>query len=147
MFRRLFLVLILSGCISGVVAAKNSSESLIDQGFAQVNQGNLDAAMDLLQQAVKEDPNSSLAHSRLGGVQVLKQDYKSGIQSFRQAIMLDQKNANAFVGMAVAYLQTGQYSMAKAALKEAENIDPSKKPEIGKVLTWIEQRSASTKVH
>jgi tetratricopeptide (TPR) repeat protein len=117
------------------------ASDLIRDGQALAEEGKLDDALAKLQQAVELDPNSALAHTRLGGIQVLKQDYALSIQSFQQAIMLDQANADAFVGMAVAYLHLGQYELAREALREAQRLDPSKQTEIEKVLTWLEQRS------
>lgn len=104
----------------------------------------MDEALATLTAAVEQYPDSSLAHTRLGGVQVLRQQYSQSIKHFQTAVMLDQSNANAFVGMAVAYLHMGQYGLAREALTEAEKMDPSKKAQIQKVLTWIDQRSART---
>jgi hypothetical protein len=46
----------------------------------------------------KTNPKSSLAYTRLSGTQVMGQDYSAAVDSFKQAIMLDASNANAFVG-------------------------------------------------
>ena len=113
----------------------------MQKGYEQAEAGQLDQAEQTLQTAVSKAPDSSLAYTRLGGVKVLRQQYGAGVQDFQQAIMLDQNNATAFVGMAVAYLHMGEQSLAKAALQEAMRLDPTKKPEIDKVLSWIEQRS------
>ena len=115
-------------------------ETLLQQGYEQTVAGNLERAEQTFQRAIGKAPNSSLAYTRLGGVKVLRQEYSAGIKDFQQAIMLDQNNPTAFVGMAVAYLHMGQQSLAKAALHEAMRLDPAKKPEIDKVLAWIEQR-------
>jgi Flp pilus assembly protein TadD len=42
--------------------------NLIEQGQSQAGAGQLDAALATLQQAVRTDPDSSLAYTRLGGV-------------------------------------------------------------------------------
>ena len=57
--------------------------------------------------------------------------------------MLDQTNAGAFLGMAMAYLHLGRYELARQSLNEAERLDPSKKAEISKVRTWLDSRSDS----
>lgn len=122
-------------------AAGNGVESLIEKGQEQAGQGRLDEALTTLNSAVEQHPESSLAYTRLGGVRVLRQEYSKSIESFQRAIMLDQSNANAFVGLAVAYLHLGQYTHAREALKQAEKLDASKKAEIGKLLAWIDKRS------
>ncbi|MGD8587262.1 MAG: tetratricopeptide repeat protein [Chromatiales bacterium] len=122
-------------------ATNGDIESLLQQGYAQTQAGELEQAEQTLQLAITKAPDSSLAYTRLGGVKLLRQQYSAGIKDFQQAIMLDENNATAFIGMAVAYLHMGQQNLAKAALHEAMRLDPSKKPEIDKVLAWIEQRS------
>jgi len=146
MHRRLLIVLAFSALLAGPVLAGNGAESLIQQGYEQTKEGQLDAALATLQQAVNQYPDSSLAHTRLGGVQVLRQEYSAGVKSFQQAIMLDQNNASAFIGMAMAYLHMGRRSLARQALVEAQRLDPTKKPEIDKVLAWIDQPKGSSSV-
>ncbi|MEN8178288.1 MAG: tetratricopeptide repeat protein [Pseudomonadota bacterium] len=141
MQRLLLISFILILFASGNALSGNSTDALLDLSYEQTKAGKLDDALSTLQQAVSEDPSSSLAHTRLGGIRVLRQEHSEGIKNFQQAIMLDQKNASAFVGIAVAYLHTSRYSLARAALNEAGKIDPSKKPEIDQVLAWIEQRT------
>jgi hypothetical protein len=62
------------------------------------------------------------------------------IQSFQRAISLDANNADAFVGMAMAYLHGGRYGQARSALVEAKRIAPDKGPKIDEVIAWIDQR-------
>ncbi|MCU7810401.1 MAG: tetratricopeptide repeat protein [Candidatus Thiodiazotropha sp. (ex Notomyrtea botanica)] len=121
--------------------AQDDVENLIQNALAQSESGNLDEAHTILLQAVETTPDSSLAYTRLGGVELLQQDYPSGIKHFQQAIMLDRSNADAFVGMAVAYLHLGRYALAREALNEAERLGPTKKQDIDKVLAWLDQRS------
>jgi tetratricopeptide (TPR) repeat protein len=144
MQRLLLIALTLTLLVSGNALGSNGTDALLDLSYEQTKAGKLDDALSTLQQAVNKDPTSSLARSRLGGIRVLRQEYSAGIKDFQQAIMLDQNNSTAFVGMAVAYLHMSQYSLARAALDEAGKIDPAKKPEIDKVLAWIEQRTQST---
>ena len=116
------------------------AESLIRQGETQLNEGKIPEALATLQQAVAADPKSSLAHTRLGGAQILSQEYVAGIESFKQAIALDPNNANAFVGMAVAYIHGARYPLARAALEEAKRIDPGKQADVDELIAWIDER-------
>lgn len=124
--------------------AASSTDSLLQQSYEQSKAGNLDEALKTLQLAVKNDPSSSVARTRLGGIHILRQEYSKGIQDFQQAIMLDQKNASAFLGLSVAYLHMGKYNLARASLQEAGNIDPEKQTEIDNVLAWIDERTGNS---
>ncbi len=120
--------------------AQDNADSLIQQAQVQSEAGDLEQSTSLLKQAIELAPDSSLAYTRLGGVQLLQRDYSSGIKSFQQAIMLDAENANAFIGLSVAYLHLGRYSLAREALKEASRLGPDKQQEINNVLAWLDQR-------
>lgn len=123
-------------------APASDARGLVEKGEAQLGAGKTDAAIKTLQQAIETDPKSSLAHTRLGGAQMMGQDYSAAVDSFKQAIMLDGSNANAFVGMAVAYLHAGRYALARAALDEAKRIDPSKQDKVDELIAWIDGRSS-----
>lgn len=114
MRRLLVLVFILPLTLVCHALANNSVEQFVDRAYEQTTVGDLDAALKTLQQAVAEHPQSSLAYTRLGGVRMLRKEYSDGIKDFQQAIMLDQKNASAFIGMAVSYLHMNQYGLARA---------------------------------
>jgi tetratricopeptide (TPR) repeat protein len=137
-----FIVLLL--CLPSW-AYSSAVEALIAQAESLLAEGRYAEASTLLRQAVADDPDSSLAYTRLGGVQLLQQHYRESIKSFQQAISIDQARTEAFIGMAIGYLHLGRYELAKAALHQAEKLDPGKKTEIDKVLSWLAQRSdAST---
>lgn len=115
---------------------------LVVQGESQLKTGQIDAAIETLRQAVATDPGSSLAHTRLGGALLLKQDYQPAIETFRKAIMLDGDNADAFVGMAIAYLHSGDYALARASLQEAKRIDPTKARKVDELIVYIDRRES-----
>ena len=139
--RDLFIAAVVSAAFSFSALAADAA-ALVKKGEEQLSAGEIDEAVATLQQAVVADPGSSLAYTRLGGAQVLTQDYSAGLESFKQAIALDANNANAFVGMSVAYLHSGRYSLARAALEEAKRIDPSKQEEADKLIAWIDRRES-----
>ncbi|MET0028585.1 MAG: tetratricopeptide repeat protein [Candidatus Thiodiazotropha sp.] len=120
--------------------AQESTEDLIAQAVAASEKGELKQARSLLLEAVAQSPDSSLAYTRLGGVQLLQQEYGPGIESFQQAIMLDKGNADAFIGLSLAYLHQGRHALAREALKEASKLGTAKQQEIDKVLVWLDQR-------
>lgn len=120
---------------------------LISQGDSLKDQGDFEGAAARYQEAVARDPASAQALFKLGGVQLVQQDYSDSIESFQRSLLLDQENANAFVGMAVAYLHMGSYKLAEAALEEAARIDPGKRKEVEKVQAWIDQRTREEEGH
>jgi Flp pilus assembly protein TadD len=94
----------------------------------------------VLREAVAAAPKSSPAYQRLGGAQLMSQDYAGSVDSFQRAISLDPTNAAAFVGMGMAYLHTGRFGQARAAMVEAKRLDPSKQDKLDEVIAWIDQR-------
>ena len=141
MKRLLVLSLSLFFLFGSPAFSDQSEDELLALSYEQTKAGNFDDALQTLQSAAKQLPESSTVHTRLGGVRILRKEYSAGIKDFQQAITLDQTNAAAFVGMAVAYLHMGKYNLARAALNEAATQDPTKQPEIDKVLSWIDQRA------
>lgn len=123
-------------------ARSADTATLINQGEASLKAGEIDAGLAQFRQAAEQDPKSSLAQTRIGGALMLKQNYGPAIEAFRQAIMLDGNNADAFVGMAMAYLHSGDYALARAALEEAKRIDPAKQEKIDAVIAYIDQRES-----
>jgi tetratricopeptide (TPR) repeat protein len=116
---------------------------LIAEGEQHLKSGEVDEGLSLFREALEQDPDSSLAYTRIGGAQLLKQEYGPAIDSFRRAIMLEANNADAFVGMAVAYLHNGDYALALACLEEAKRIDPSKQARIDDVIAYLDQRDGA----
>jgi len=138
----LLLVALLAGIGPMVANGADDVAGLINEGEAKLAAGDIDAGIAVLRRATEQDPESALAQTRLGGALVLKQDYVQAIETFRVAIAVDAGNAPAFVGMAIAYLHSGDYALARAAMEEARRIDPAKGADIDKLLAWIEQRES-----
>ena len=128
--------------VLGCPARAADAPGLVLQGESQMKTGQIDAAIETLRQAVATDPGSSLAHTRLGGALLLKQENAEAIETFRKAIMLDGDNADAFVGMAIAYLHSGDYALARASLEEAKRIDPAKAPKVDELIAYIDRRES-----
>ena len=115
---------------------------MIAAGEAQLAEGKTEEAIATLEGAVAVDPRSTLAHTRLGGARLMHQEYGAAIQDFRNALAADPNNADAFVGMAVAYLHSGDYALARAALGEARRLAPAKAAEIDQVLSYLDRRES-----
>lgn len=130
--------------IAAPVCAAQASD-LVREGEAKLQAGDIDAAVIILERAVEQDSDSALARTRLGGALLLRQDQAAAIVQFRKAIALDARNADAFVGMAVAEIHLGRYGVARAALEEAKSIDPEKGESVDAVIAWIDTRTDSAR--
>jgi len=139
-----YLLLALCAGVSADDASGPPIAALIAEGEQQMQQQDIAGAIETLRRAVAADPNSSLAHTRLGGAYLLNSQYDPAIEQFQRAISADATNADAFIGMAVAYLHSGRMGLAKAALEEAKRVDPSKGERIDQVMDWIDQRAEGT---
>ena len=137
-----FSALIALAILSQAASAADVS-GLIREGEAKLQAGEIEAAVPVLEQAVAQDARSALARTRLGGALLLKQDQAAAIVQFREAIMLDPRNAQAFIGMAVAEIHLGRYGLARAALVEAKGIDPAKGAEIDRLVVWLDGRGSA----
>ncbi|MBK5964565.1 hypothetical protein CCR95_10830 [Thiocystis minor] len=137
-----FSTLIALAILSQMAAATDVA-GLIREGESKLQTGEIDTAVRVLEQAVAQDARSPLAHTRLGGALLLKQDQTAAIGQFREAIMLDPRNAQAFIGMAVAEIHLGRYGLARAALVEAKGIDPAKGKEIDRLVVWLDGRGGA----
>lgn len=136
----LLLMLVLA---SVCCEAAPDAGALIEQGDRQAEAGELDAALQSYRLAIEADPASSLAHTRLGGMQMIRHEYPDSIASFRKAIGIDPDNAAAFIGMGIAYLHLGQYSLSRAALLEARQRSPQRRDEIEQLLAWLGNRASA----
>lgn len=132
-----------NGGAAEATEAEEKAASMIEKGEAELGRGETDAAISTLKAAVDIDPTSSLAHTRLGGALMLKQDYPGAIEQFQQAISLEDGNAPAFIGLGMAYLHLKQPGPAKAALTEAKRLDPAKQADIDRLLQRIENTAAA----
>jgi len=121
-------------------ASAAETDKLLEEGERLVNSGRYAEALGVYQRAAEQFPDSADAHFKLGGMQLIAHDYAGGVASFQRAISLDPGNANAFVGMAVAYIHMGRFPHAAAALDEAARIDPAKKERVADVRAWLERR-------
>jgi Tfp pilus assembly protein PilF len=145
--RPLFPVTLLLLLIAAPATATDTA-TLIQEGEAKLAAGDVDAGLALFEQAAAQDPKSSLVQTRIGGAHLLAQRHTQAVESFRQAIMLDGTNADAFIGMALAYLHQGDYTLARASLEEAKRIDPSKAPRVDEVIAYIDRRETeATSAH
>ena len=117
-----------------------ATDTMFSRADELAAKGEFDAAITAVQEVVDKHPDSSLAHQRLGGMLLLKGDNRQAIDSFRTAIGLDERNGRAFIGMGMAYIHMGSYTLARASFDEALSRQPELAGEINKVKDWLDAR-------
>ena len=138
------VTLIIFSLFSSFCYASADAKSSLEEGDRLYQAGNVKEALGFYEKAVKENPDSSTIWFKLARTQMLNSQNAASVKSYQKSITLDNSNALAFIGMAIAYLHIGQYNHAKASLSEAARIDPSKKAEVDKVLMQIENKLKSS---
>ncbi len=122
-------------------ASAEEVRAWIDAGNRHWEAGDLDRAAASYRSAIEQDASSVDAHMKLAGLQIARQEYRAGVETFQQAISLNPDNANAFIGMAIGYLHLGDHALAYAALEEALRIEPDKRDRIEPLMQQIEARA------
>lgn len=122
-------------------ALASGTETVMSEAEQASITGDWEKATTLYRQAVAQNPDSSLALSRLAGSLLATQKYSESIPLFQQAISKDASNAGAFIGMGIAYLHTGRYGAAQASFAEAKKLQPTRK-ELDDVIAWVDKKLA-----
>ena len=68
--------------------------------------------------------NKSAKHNEAGLASYAKQDYNSAIDSFTSAIALDNRKADYYINLAMAYIETGEYQNALTQIEFALQLEP-----------------------
>ncbi len=82
-------------------------------GLLAINAGDLQKAIEFINQAILIESKSSLFHSNLGEAYSRSGDCKKAIDSLLTAIKLDGKNQNAYFNIANIYKKVGDLKSAK----------------------------------
>lgn len=82
-------------------------------------------ALQLLDWIVAQNPESFDGHYYRGAAQVLAGQYEAAVQSFRQAVRIQDDSARAHVALAEALGQTDQHAEATDEYRRALELDPA----------------------
>ena len=85
-----------------------------DLGLLNLNNGELDLAIQNFKKALQIKNDFSLAYNNLGNAFKKKKDFETAIQIYQKAIKSDNKNAHAHYNLGILYFE-------KNKIKEAEN--------------------------
>lgn len=88
-------------------------------GIIQMNQD-----MQLLQDAVKQDPKNIVVWIKLGNLFMDSARYPEAIDAYEKALELDPKNVDVRVDMGTCYRRVGRADRAAEEFREAISINP-----------------------
>ncbi|HEV8579770.1 MAG TPA: hypothetical protein VGX68_11910 [Thermoanaerobaculia bacterium] len=91
-------------------------------------------ARSLYRQVLEAEPENTSALLDLGAYSFNKLDFGVAIQSFQKAAAIDPASAAAFYNLSQAYSESYMFDEQRAALKKAQDIDPTL------VNTWLAQQ-------
>ena len=122
-----------------------STNNLLDEGIKLFQEGNYDASIQKYNEALKVEPNNSIAYNLLGMAYRFKfnqtgtQEYKTKeIEYFKEAIDLDPKYWVAYKNLAATLYYLDRKKEAVPYLEKALELQPND-PEKSLLLQWIEE--------
>ena len=134
-------ILLIASCAD----QNESTNKLIDEGMKLFQEGNYDASIQKYNEALKVEPNNSIAYNLLGMAYRFKfnqtgtQEYKTKeIESFKEAIDLDPKYWVAYKNLAATLYYLDRKKEAVPYLEKALELQPND-PEKSVLLQWIEE--------
>ncbi len=110
----LLILFILSGTAEASMA---EARVKLEQAKLIFSDGRYAEAIELLNEVIDEDPQSTGAYAYLGLCQMAVGDFSSAVQSFEKTVTLDPAFTEGYVNLAWARLEDGQ---ADAALEDAQ---------------------------
>jgi Flp pilus assembly protein TadD len=82
----------------------NDPNIMVPLAAVYLRTGRYDAARELLTDAIKIYPNKGMAHQYMGFVQLKSKETDLAVESYKEAVRLDDKDWMAHKGLGVAYM-------------------------------------------
>jgi tetratricopeptide (TPR) repeat protein len=99
-------------------------EAQLNGGIVLLRQKNPAEALPLFEAAAAQKPNEFRPRYYLAESQLQTGDYSKAEESYRQALALDAKSADAQLGMAQTLVQQGRINDAAAYFRQAAQLEP-----------------------
>jgi tetratricopeptide (TPR) repeat protein len=96
----------------------------MNQGIALLNMGRVDAARQLLEQAVKQSSGDPHAWYNLGMMEKNSANAQAAIDAFHRVTEIDPNDADAWYFLGASYAQNKQYPEAIEAFQHALKLNP-----------------------
>lgn len=104
--------------------AAEQAKQFIEQAMQSLQGGQMQQALELIEKAIEQDPNSSEANVLKGIALSQLSQPDAATEAFRRAILLSPYNVKAYYNLAVHYFAIGQKTAAEEMAREAVRTDP-----------------------
>jgi tetratricopeptide (TPR) repeat protein len=103
-------------CFMGEVVTR---DTLNNSAYQKIHQGDFDGAISDLNEAIKRDPNYTVAYYNRGTAKMEKEDYAGAAADFEKAIELKTRMEEVHNNLGLARLNSGDYDGALIAFDES----------------------------
>ncbi len=107
------------------LVAENRAWSLVDDGLALIEMGDLEGATDRFEEAVRLRPDLSGTHYYLAWSYAAGDDPEAAIAEFEEAIRLEPGNAAPYEGLGWVYRMVGELGKSVESYQAAIQRDPA----------------------
>jgi len=117
----LVIFIILAALVAGrfIYRYADKATRLNDEAVEQMTKGNFDSALDLLDEALEEDPNHIQANYHRGICLAEKRRFDEAVAAFDKVTMLEPKEANAYFNKGKILWNEQRWEEALPALEKA----------------------------
>lgn len=127
-FSCLFFILLLMTVPFSVNAAQNgppqNAKQWVDQGDAQYQKRNYQAAIQAYDKAIAMDPKNVNAYNNRGLAYNNLKQYPKALADYNKALALNPKNGNVYNNRAGTYINLKQYALAIADFDKVITFEP-----------------------
>ena len=109
-------------------ASRRKARKLMQRGLEHARKGHREKAVELLRQALEQDPSYAAAANNLGVQLRLVGDLSGAEDAFRQALLADSFDFYARFNLAALLYDTGRYHEAAPMAEQAILADPTSAP-------------------
>jgi tetratricopeptide (TPR) repeat protein len=121
---------------------KAQATLLIEQSLPLGRQGDYQASIQLLNQALELDPSSDRAYYNRGTMYMEQQDYQPAIADFNQALVLNPKRVFAYINRGNVWRRIGEFDKALADYQTAQRLDPQDyKPHMNRGIVYQDMKA------
>jgi Flp pilus assembly protein TadD len=135
-------VILLATLLIGIGPGRAGADPGLDKARRLAEEGDITGALSAYRVVVQARPDWAEGYARLGGMQLVNQQYRDAVRSFQKAISLGDQGTQPFIGMGMAYLHMGEYGLARAAFGEAKARGAGHPEDIDRLLEWLDSGEA-----
>ena len=107
------------------VNSPSTAQDFLDQGVKQLQQGDLEAAINNFNEAIRLNPNYAQAYGNRGIAYSRLQQYEKALADYNQYIRFNPNSAEAYYNRATLYDKLGDYQKAIADYDRAIRLNPN----------------------